>query len=172
MFAINTRSIFLLQFCPHETQKDQVAKWEIVGPLFPTSNFSPPWPSSLFYDFPSLSLSFSHLSCPGCPEPLGIDLHEVTAFLVWGCWWQGRGVSVHPFLSWHCLGPRLQNSCERVKLWSESSWVFLLFHVSFRPEDSIWHRLTWHKLQIRLVWGTCSSRSASSVVQCIHQTSG
>ena len=109
--------------------------------------------------------------CAPWMKPLP-DLHEVTAFLVWGCWWWGSGVSVHPFLSWHCLGPRLQNSHERVKLWSESSWVFLLFHVSLRPQDSIWHRLTLHKLKIRLVWGTCSSRSASSVVNCIHQTSG
>lgn len=60
------------QFCPHETKKDQIAESEIVGPLFPTSNFSP---TGLFWLLLELSfalcLSFSLLSCPHCPEPLG-----------------------------------------------------------------------------------------------------
>ena len=83
----------------------------------------------------------------------------------------GLWVPVLPFLS------QMFSAAQTTKLlWK--GWNFgvnlaeyFSFHASHRPENSIWHRLTLHKLKIRLVWRNCRSTSASSVVRCICRTS-
>lgn len=83
----------------------------------------------------------------------------------------GLWVPVLPFLS------QMSSAAQATKLLCKG-WHFAVslaehfsFHASHRPENSIWRRLTSHKLKIRLVSRDCRSTGASSVVRCVCQTS-
>lgn len=77
LHVCNKQPIFFFWFCLHATKKDQVVFSWVRG-CWPshfqhlTSLLHGLAASSVMFHC-SLSLSFSHLSCPGCPEPLRVS---------------------------------------------------------------------------------------------------